>query len=661
MSRMERWFADARVRSKILVGYGLILVFMVLITVVVLIQTTQIDRLNAEAMGAAELQVEGEQIGLALADRTAAYRGYLLTGADTALVAYRDANDRLNTGVQRGLELVETPTQRERLIGIGDLARAWEVTAAEPGIALRSRALRPGGPSLEAVAEFSRTAALRDEATRARALLRDFKDVQARVANDRAETLRLAVERIRAVTLLATLVAAVLGLLVAFWIARRIARPLEHAATLAQTIASGNLTETVPVLGNDEVGQLSATLNGMAADLRATIAQVESATTQVASAAEQIAATSQSISETVDDQVRSTEETSSSMEQIAAQIARVARSAESLASSVEQTSSSIGQMSQSIEQTAGNVDSLGSSVEQTSATIEQMVASINQVGRHVRETRDIARSAQADARMGGDAVARMTEGMERIHGEMETLVERIRALGNTGEVIGRVSDVLEDIADQTNLLALNAAIEAARAGEQGRGFAVVAQEIRRLAERSVESAREIGTTVRGVRAEVGRVVETTDAAARVTQQGIVLAAAGAEALQKIISSSARTRDLMEEVGLATEQQVSAAEQAQQAVRHIHNITEQARIATREQAHASRQIVDSVESMNRETQEVFAATAEQKRGGDLVLQATETISDGARVAQHSVVELVEAAADLSAQASDLTVLVRQFRV
>jgi methyl-accepting chemotaxis protein len=476
-----------------------------------------------------------------------------------------------------------------------------------------------------------------------------------------AERVNEAVDRIWWFVIIATAVAIVASLFIAAWLAQRISEPLRRAVEFAGAVAEGDLTGTLPVLSKDEIGELTGTLNRMAEDLRTTVAGVGGATAQVASAAEQIAAVSKEISHTVDQQVGSTDETSSSMEEIAAQIARVARSTESLAVSVDQTSSSITEMGNSIEQTATSTDTLGASVEQTSTTIEEMVVSIAQVGRHVEETRGIARGAESDARDGGDAVERTVKAMRRIHGEMEDLVETIRDLGTTSEAIGQISEVIEDIADQTNLLALNAAIEAARAGEHGRGFAVVAQEIRRLAERAVESSREIGNTIRGVRDEVGRVVNSTGNVAERTREGIGLADTAGQALEKIIGSSGRTRDLMEEVSLATQQQINAAEQAQEAVLHIQRITAEVRIATREQATGSRQIIEAVENMNRQTQEVFAATEEQKRGGEMILQSTANISQGARGTQGAVQEMANAAQELSSQANRLTELVGAFRV
>ncbi len=661
MNGFERRVLNWKVRNKVFFGYGTIVFFMVLVAVIATLQTSAIGRLSDESQRSSELRLAGEELGLALADRTAAFRDYMLTGQDTALLAFNEANTRLSGSLNRANELVVDSLQRERLRTIADLAESWQIEAAVPGINLRKASLQPGGPSLEAVLTFARSGDGRRGSFRARDVLREFQAQQKVLTGNLQARQTALTNRIEAVTLIATLVALVLGLLVAVWIARLISGRLNQAVDFTAGVAKGDLRQELPVQGHDEVGVLAGTLNRMTADLRDIIGRVGSAAVQVASASDQIAATSSLMSNTTDEQVRATEETSSSMEQIAAQIARVAGSTESLAASVEQTSASIGEIGQSIEQTAMNAESLGTSVEETSATIEQMVVSITQVGRDVQETREIARGAQKDARAGGDAVERTSAAMQRIHEETEKLVRAIKTLGTRSESIGQVSRVIEDIADQTNLLALNAAIEAARAGEHGRGFAVVAQEIRRLAERAVESTREIGNTIREVRTDVSRAVDSTGGVADSTGEGLQLAEGAAAALRKIIESAARTRDLMEEVGQATEQQITAAEQAQAAIRHIQSVAEEVRIATREQVHGSRQIVEATENMNRQTQEVFAATAEQKRGGELILQSTESISAGAREMQGAVSEVVTAASDLSGQASRLTEMIQEFRV
>jgi methyl-accepting chemotaxis protein len=655
------WFGNVRVRNKILLGFVPVLLLMGVIAAAVAAQGRRISGLDAESERAEGVGRAAGELEVAIADRTLAFRDYLLSGQDTALAMYAEADGRVRRYQDETRRLVRDPVQRARLDSVVALAASWVDSVATPGMALRRATLQPGGPGMDAVVRFFQSGVGRRGASRARAVLVRFDDRAQVLADARRAEVRAATAVARDTAVWLTLLGIAVSLGAAWFLANHISRPLLQAVRFAGGVAEGDLTGRLEAGNRDELGQLIQTLNRMSGDLGTAVGGVNTAAVQTAAAADQISATSQRLAETVDDQVAATEQTSTSMEEIAAQITRVAGSAESLAASVEQTSSSIAEMGQSIEHTAASAETLGSAVEETSSTIEEMAASIQQVGRHVDETRRIASEAESAATSGGDTVGQAVEGMRRIHDEVNRLTERMRVLGDQGESVGQVSETIEDIADQTNLLALNAAIEAARAGEHGRGFAVVAQEIRRLAERSVESAREIGHTIRSVRGGVNAAVESSGALAERTQQGITLAEGASRALERIVTSSTRTSQLMQEVALATEQQILAARQAQQATQHIQRVAEEVRIATREQSVASRQIVEATENMNQQTQEVFAATAEQKRGGEMILRATENIAQGARAAQTSVRESRAAAEDVAAQAARLTELVSRFRV
>jgi methyl-accepting chemotaxis protein len=122
-----------------------------------------------------------------------------------------------------------------------------------------------------------------------------------------------------------------------------------------------------------------------------------------------------------------------------------------------------------------------------------MAGAVTDVAKIAEEADRISRKASDDARSGGEAVARTISGMKTISETMENTARVITGLGKRSQEIGKILEVIEEIADQTNLLALNAAIEAARAGEAGRGFSVVADEVRELA----KTVNELSAVIRG--------------------------------------------------------------------------------------------------------------------------------------------------------------------
>ena len=189
--------------------------------------------------------------------------------------------------------------------------------------------------------------------------------------------------------------------------------------------------------------------------------------------------------------------------------------------------------------------------------------------------------------------------MKTISETMENTARVITGLGKRSQEIGKILEVIEEIADQTNLLALNAAIEAARAGEAGRGFAVVADEVRKLAERSVEAAKEIGEVVRQVQQETTDAVEVARSGAGETKQGIALAdKAGAGPAQHHRLGDAAPRELMGQIADGDSQAVAGLDRGA-----AHRLAHERRHrpgddAVREQAEGSKQIRAAMENIKK---------------------------------------------------------------
>ncbi|MBZ8142762.1 hypothetical protein CLD22_23060 [Rubrivivax gelatinosus] len=208
------------------------------------------------------------------------------------------------------------------------------------------------------------------------------------------------------------------------------------------------------------------------------------------------------------------------------------------------------------EQTSG-------SLQQTASTMEQITATVSQTAESARTANQLASSASSVAQRGGTVVAQVVQTMEEINASSKKIAD----------IIGTV----DGIAFQTNILALNAAVEAARAGEQGRGFAVVAGEVRSLAQRSAEAAREIKTLIGGS-------VEKVESGAR-------LVADAGSTMTEIVSGVQRVADIIGEVMAAATEQSQGVGQVNSAISGLDQMTQQNAALVEEAASAAGSLKD----------------------------------------------------------------------
>ncbi|MCP5197478.1 MAG: bacteriohemerythrin [Gammaproteobacteria bacterium] len=207
-------------------------------------------------------------------------------------------------------------------------------------------------------------------------------------------------------------------------------------------------------------------------------------------------------------------------------------------------------------------------LEATAASMEQLTATVKQSADHAGQANQLATAARAQAEQGGQVV--------------EQAIVAMGTINHSSRQIADIIGVIDEIAFQTNLLALNAAVEAARAGEQGKGFAVVAGEVRKLAQRSADAAKEIKALI-------------TDSVAKV-DDGSHLVEQSGKTLREIVLSVKKVSDIVAEIAAATSEQASGIEQANQAILRMDQVTQQ-NVALVEQTGAVSQ------TMNREASEL----------------------------------------------------------
>ena len=263
--------------------------------------------------------------------------------------------------------------------------------------------------------------------------------------------------------------------------------------------------------------------------------------------------------------------------------------AEGVATASAQIASGNNDLSTRTEQQA-------SALEETAASMEELSSTVRQNADNARQANQLAMGASTVAVQGGEVVTRVVETMKGINDSSKKIVDII--------------SVIDGIAFQTNILALNAAVEAARAGEQGRGFAVVAGEVRSLAQRSAEAAKEIKTLI-------------SDSVERV-EQGTTLVDQAGTTMQEVVGAIRRVTDIMGEISAASTEQSSGVAQVGEAVTQMDQATQQNAALVEESAAAA-------ESLKVQASALLTAVSVFKLGQGEVRPAAPAVAAPAPVA------------------------------
>ncbi|WP_026695198.1 methyl-accepting chemotaxis protein [Peribacillus kribbensis] len=399
--------------------------------------------------------------------------------------------------------------------------------------------------------------------------IRDLVNFNIDLSRKSAEDSNALYSSARFITIMVIAAAVLLSIGYGYALSQLISRPLKRVVDLVADVAQGDLTQTITIKSKDEVGVLAASINQMVVSLRQTVSHIVQSAESVASSAQQISASTQEVASTGTSQASDAQ--------------------------------TVMELFHDIVKSA---DSQANDSQIMAELFKELSVAIDSVARNAEHTAELSENMLQLAQDSGEIVEGSIEGMNHVSRQMEVLVKDADKIGN---IIG----VINDIAGQTNLLALNAAIEAARAGEQGKGFAVVANEVRKLAEKSVEATKEITAIVQGIQ-------NNTKLSAAAVHGGVQSSHKTGDAFKTMIEMVSGASSRVSEIAAASEEQSAQTTEVMKSIESIASASEQ-------QSAQSAEVMKSVESIAAASEESAAATEQTSAASQALANLAEELN------------------------------------
>ena len=553
--------------TKMILAFGLVIAISFAVNALSWSSLSFQQKSNGWTVHTYEVLDQIDTIVAAMVDRETGLRGYLLSGNENFLEPYKSGTENYRAAFDKVVALTsDNAAQQKRFAELDALVTEWTGQVAEKEIALMKSAA-----TMEQARGMEIAGAGKQWMDAIRAKAAEISGEEASLLTIRGEAAEAAASSARLTILLGGLAMALVIAGVLFLLQKSLISPLVRMAGSMRTLATGDTSIEVPGVGRkDEVGEMAASVevfrqNAIAnrkleEEAEVNRGEIESTRQtnerRMRDEAEKLRFATESLGDGLqrlangDISFQLTEEFAADYEPLRQNFNA---SLQQLATTIGAVLQSVAAMDDGTREIADGANDLSKRTEQQAAALEETAAALDEITVNVRnsterteEARNVAVRANTDAARSAEIVAQAVEAMQRIE--------------QSSHQVSNIIGVIDEIAFQTNLLALNAGVEAARAGEAGKGFAVVAQEVRELAQRSAEAAKEIKTLISASSTQV--------------TSGVELVGETGDALKAIGDYVVQINDLMDAIAGSAREQTTGLAEVNTAVNQMDQTTQQ---------------------------------------------------------------------------------------